>query len=163
MPYRSLKWIAAAALSVGVSVVTPGIASGQARPAPDTAPVITMRLAYPDSANDRERARSGDSVVFLARQLLLSDADVAGVRSSYGRRSPLLLHIKCRPEASTRFRAALDSNVGGQLAAVINGRVATVAYIASAGSCENLTLGTPWTGEDAARIRELVRVKWPPQ
>ena len=124
--------------------------------------MVELRLAYPDAAQDRDRHNHRDSIVYLARPALLSDADIISARPSLAGSGELLLHLRFTPEAGLRLATTLQDHIGGYLAVVVEGRLRNVVVIASpVGSQNELNLNTSLTGPDAERVRELARTKWP--
>src|SRR5687768_14017912 len=85
VPIRELRCAAAAVVLAGVATAScvrrSPEAQNSAAPTPASpAPLLAVRLAFKDPAAGRERARYGDTTVFLAPEVLLSDDDLLSVR-----------------------------------------------------------------------------------
>jgi hypothetical protein len=91
VPFRELASAAAAVALAGV------MAAGCARSSPATPkpaippPFLALRLAFTAAAAGRDAVRYGDTTVFLAPDVLMSDDDVLSVRPGAGPDGGLLL------------------------------------------------------------------------
>jgi preprotein translocase subunit SecD len=127
-------------------------------------PFLALRLAFAEAASGREAARYGDTTVFLARDVLMSDDDVLSVRHGAGPDGELVLRVWYRPAAAQRLATATGAHLGDQLAMLLDSRVWSLARIQSPiGRGDSLTIGTSATGADAERLTAQIRSKWPPR
>jgi preprotein translocase subunit SecD len=149
------------ALVFTIALLAVSEARAQATIRRDTAPLIALRMAYPDSAVDRERYSLGDSTVFLSRTVLLTDSDLVAVEPIDGRTGTLFLRLSCGPAADQRLRKALGEHVGHHLAVVIEDRIASAPVIQSPIGCIGVDITTRRRGSEAARLRSLVEERWP--
>lgn len=125
--------------------------------------IVQLRLAYADSAADRERHQLSDRIVYLAARPLLSDADITSANPSVATSGELLLALGFSPETGRRLAGTLEPHIGDRLAILVEGRVTDVVPIMSAvGAGGRLTLNTRLTGTASDRLREAIRRRWPP-
>ena len=154
-----LRLVAAFAACIGACARNP-------RAVPEltvAAPFLAVRLAFQDSAMGRERARYGDTTVFLASEALLSDRDIVSVRTTAQPNGGLLLRVRYRPEAAARLAEATGGHVDDQLAVLLDSRVWSLARIAGRiGRGDSLLIATSATGADADRLNLRIRSIWPP-
>ena len=163
-PLRRLGYAAAAVALAGMAT------AGCVRPSPatpkpaDSPPFLALRLAFDGAAAGRDPVRYGDTTVFLAPDVLMSDDDVLSVRPGAGSDGELLLRVRYRPETAQRLATATGAHVGERLAVLLDSRVWSLARIASPiGRADSLTIATSATGADAERLAARIRSRWPPQ
>jgi len=130
-------------------------------PAPTVpVPFFALRLAFNDSASGRERFHYGDATVFLGPEVLLADEDLLGVNIVTRPDGRLLLHVRHRP--AERLSNATAKHAGAQVAVLLDSRVWSLAPIAGPiGAGGSMVIATSATGEDAERIAQQVRSRWP--
>jgi len=127
-------------------------------------PFLPLRLAFTAAAAGRDEVRYGDTTVFLAPDVLMSDDDVLSVRPGAGPAGGLLLRVRYRPGAAQRLATATGAHLGEQLAVLLESRVWSLARTQSPiGRGDSLTIGTSATGADAERLVAQIRSRWPPR
>jgi preprotein translocase subunit SecD len=108
-----------------------------------------------------------ETVVFEGETLHLeavsvfTDSDLVQVKPSVDAEA-LLLHLELRPEAAERMGARTEDEIGGRLAIFVDGELRVAPEIMSAVGGTRVSMGFPATEEEAMRVAELIRAKWPP-
>lgn len=159
-PYRRAVVLASALalLTAGCGQAPPA----QATPTLATSSILEFRLAFPDSGPDRVRHVFADSVMYVARTALLSDADLTSARQHDTGQDDLILRITFSPETGQRLASALERHIGGHLAVLIDGKVTAMPRIMSAiGAQGRVDVNTMLRGAEADRLLARVSRRWP--
>ena len=126
-------------------------------------PVLELRIAHRDSSRDRDRHQLGDTTYYLARPILLSDADIVSANPHIGQSGELYVDVMYTSTAADRLRSGLTPHIGGLLALLVESRLRLVVSIQGAISSGFVTINTAVTGSEAEQLAARVRARWPRQ
>ena len=127
-------------------------------------PMLELRIAHLNSSSDRDRHQLGDTTYYLARTILLSDADIVSANPDIGQSGELYVDVMYTSTAADRLRSGLTPHIGGRLGLLLESRLRLVSHIASAvGTKVPLLISTGVTGSEAEQLAARIRAKWPPR
>ena len=121
--------------------------------------LIEIRLVKEESDSALMPVEFEGAVIYLHPEPLLSDEDLARVEP-FVRPGQLILRLELTSAAGERMFSRTSAEVGNYLALIVDGEVRSAPVIRDAvrGPAEMVI---PVSAEEAARLSELVRARWP--
>jgi hypothetical protein len=147
-------------LLILVSLGACGSESGSPTLESDVGPIIDVRVVPAEVGSGLEPVVFEGETLQLEPASLITDSDLVYVEPSVGD-SDLLLHLELRPEAAERMGARTRDEIGGRLAIFVDGQLREAPEIVSAVGSTRVSMGFPATEEEALRISDLIRSRWP--
>ena len=146
-----------------VLILAAACASGTPKrvPSASASPIFELRIAHRDSSTDRDRHQLGDTTYYLARTILLSEADIVSANPYIAQTGELQVDVVYTRSAADRLRSGLTPHIGGMLALLMESRLRLVVFIQGAISSGFVTMNTGVTGSEAKQLAARVRARWP--